>query len=267
MRIITWFTRVLTGALTVSLLSLLVGCGGSSEDKLVIGMELNYPPFEMKDERGNPSGVSVDMANALGESLGKKIEIRDISFEGLIPALQSDRLDCVISSMTITPERSEVVTFSDPYVRTGICMLVQKGSEVKVAEDLNQEGRRIAVKIGTTGDLYAREHLSKAEIVVLRDASNCALEVAQGKADAFIYDQISIYQFWQKHIDTTEALLKPIRQEDWGIAMQPDDAELQGQINAFLKDYREAGGFEELGDKWFEQWKDNFEQLGVSFVF
>lgn len=246
---------------------LLTGCGGGGGDPLVIGMELNYPPFEMKDTTGAPSGVSVDLANAMGEKLGREIVIRDMSFEGLIPALQSGRVDCVISSMTITPERSEAVSFSDPYVRTGICLLIQKDGEIQNASDLNKPGRRIAVKLGTTGDIYTKENMPEAEIAVLREASNCALEVAQGKADAFLYDQVSIYQFWQKHIDTTKALLTPVREEQWGIAVQKDDQELLGEINAFLEEYRSSGGFEKLGDKWFEEWKDNFEELGVSFVF
>src|SRR5690348_12058439 len=88
-------------------------------DVLRIGMELTYPPFEMVDEAGHPAGISVDIAKALGDYLGKKTVIRNIPFVGLIPALKSWKIDLIISSMTVTDERRRSIDFSDPYLRTG----------------------------------------------------------------------------------------------------------------------------------------------------
>ncbi len=246
----------------------LSGCGdGNPDNVLVVGMELSYPPFEMKDENGVPQGVSVDLAKALGKHLGQEIEIRDYAWIGLIPSLQSDRIDCVISSMTITSKRAKKVDFSDPYVRNGICMLVQKDGSVNSAADLKTPGRKIACKLGTTGHEWAQEHLPEASLIVLEDAGNCAMEVAQGKAEAFLYDQVSVYQHWKRHPETTRAILDPLRSEAWGIAVQKGNAALLEEINAFLKAYREAGQFEALGDKWLKEWKVSFEAMGVSFVF
>ena len=243
-------------------------CGdGNPDNVLIVGMELSYPPFEMKDESGEPQGVSIDLAKALGEHLNQEVEIRDYAWVGLIPSLQSDRIDCVISSMTITEERAEKIDFSDPYVRNGICMLVQKEGSVNNPEDLKQPGQRIACKLGTTGHIWAQEHLPEAKLIVLEDSGNCAMEVAQGKADAFLYDQVSIYQHWKRHPDTTRAILKPLRSEVWGIGVKKGNQELLDEINAFLKAYRDAGKFEELGDKWLKEWKVSFEEMGVSFVF
>lgn len=248
---------------------LLSSCGGDNpSDVLVIGMELNYPPFEMKDEAGVPEGVSIDMAYKLGEHLGMEVEIRDMAWVGLIPALQSGRIDCVISSMTITDERDKQIDFSDPYVKTGICLLVQKDGDIKDLDDLKTPNRRITCKLGTTGHTFAQENLPDAELAVLEDAALCALEVSQGRADAFIYDQISIAQFAiDQYPDTTTALLEPIRTEVWGLGLAEGDDELRDGINSFLTKFREEGGFDELGDKWLGDSKATFEQLGVEFVF
>ena len=86
---------------------------------LVVGMELAYPPFEMTDTSGKPAGVSVDLATDLAKSLGRPVVIQNISFDGLIPALKTGKVDLVISSMTATSERAKSIDFSDPYLATG----------------------------------------------------------------------------------------------------------------------------------------------------
>ncbi|MFW6287729.1 MAG: transporter substrate-binding domain-containing protein, partial [bacterium] len=96
------------------------------KDVIRIGMELKYPPFETKDESGNPMGASVDLARGLGEYLGKEIKIVDTPYPSLIPALMSGEIDLIISSMTITPVRAEKVDFSNPYTTSQLMMLVHK---------------------------------------------------------------------------------------------------------------------------------------------
>tara|TARA_R110002096_G_scaffold147671_21_gene307792 strand:- start:11865 stop:12653 length:789 start_codon:yes stop_codon:yes gene_type:complete len=254
--------------LLLPLALMMAGCKDANpDDVLVVGMELAYPPFEMKSQTGEPQGVSVDLAKALGEHLGQEVEILDFAWVGLIPSLQSGRIDCVISSMTITDQRAEKVSFSDPYVRNGICMLVQKNGPLNSPKDLTTPGLTIACKLGTTGHIWARENLPEAKLIVLEDSGNCAMEVAQGKADAFLYDQVSIFQHWKRNQETTRAILEPVRSEVWGIGVKKGNDELVAEINEFLKEYRESGKFDALGDKWLKEWKISFEKMGVSFVF
>jgi polar amino acid transport system substrate-binding protein len=237
------------------------------DDKLVVGMELAYPPFEMTDSLGTPAGISVDMANDLGKALGRKVVIENISFDGLIPALMSHKIDLIISSMTITPERGMTVEFSDPYLETGLCLLVSKKSPVKNVYDLNDPQRTVAVKKGTTGALYAADSLKKANVLVLDKESACVLEVVQGKADAFIYDQMSTYMNWHKNQNTTRAILTPFLKQYWGIAMRKGDPELKSKIDQFLKDYKLNGGFTRLGNKYLRDQKVLFEKMGYPFYF
>jgi polar amino acid transport system substrate-binding protein len=230
-------------------------------------MELSYPPFEMTDEQGKPAGVSVDLARALGQHLQRDIVIENIPFQGLLPALQTGKIDLVISSLTATPERAQSIDFSDPYVSTGLALLVGAKSPIKSAADLRTGQPTIAVKKGTTGYLYATQQLPQAKLLLLEKENACILEVAQGKADAFLYDQLSVWKAAREYPDTTRPLLSPFQKESWAIGLRKGDAELRGKVNEFLAKYRREGGFEKLGDRWLNEQKAAFQKLGVPFVF
>ena len=146
-------------------------------------------------------------------------------------------------------------------------MLVAKDSEIESVKDLAGGGKKVAVKLGTTGHSWARAYLGGVELIVLEDPAACVMEVVQKKAAAFIYDQISIYRHWQRHPDTTRALLTPIREETWGIGLRKNQPELLRQVNAWLREYREAGRFDELADRYMGEEKRDFESLGVPFIF
>jgi polar amino acid transport system substrate-binding protein len=235
-------------------------------DALRVGMELSYPPFEMANAQGQPEGVSVDLAGALAETLGRKLEILNIPFDGLIPSLKTRKIDLILSSMTATPERAKAIDFSDPYLATGLCLLVAKNSPVQKAADCDQPGRTVAVKQGTTGHLHARG-FKQARVLVLDRETACVLEVVQGKADAFLYDQMSVLKHWQQHPDTTRALLEPFQKERWAIGFRKGDEALRLQVNAFLRDFRARSGFETLGNRWLGPQKEAFRAAGIPFVF
>jgi len=230
-------------------------------------MELSYPPFEMTDPQGKPAGVSVDLAEALGAALGRPVEIRNISFDGLIPELKTGRIDLILSSMTETPERAQSIDFSEPYLHTGLALLVGKNSAVASVGDLDQPGRRVAVKNGTTGQLYARDHLARAQVLVFDGEEAAVLEVAQGKADAFIYDPMSVLRNAARHGEATRAILQPFQEEAWAIGLRKGDDALREQVNAFLRDYRARGGFDALGEKYLHEEKEAFRRQGIPFVF
>lgn len=242
----------------------LVGCAKKNTNQLVIGMELSYPPFEMTDEHNQPSGIGVEMARALAAYLHKDLVIENTAFVGLIPALQTRKIDLIISSMTATDERRQSIDFSDPYVRTGICPLFSARSDAQTPDDLNQPGRKVAVKNGTTGYTYAVAHLPRAQLLQLGDQASCVLEVIEGKADAFIYDQMSIYQFHKDNPQTTRAILTPIQHEDWAVGIRKGNDALRQQVNAFLSDFKAKHGLETLGEKYLHD-KDAFQGSGNPF--
>lgn len=284
-RIQTSITRrgLIAGAATMA--AALAGCsggqgaaGGSSAAAgsasdggartLRVAMELAYPPFETKDDAGNPSGVSVTFMQDFADAYGYDLQIDNISFDGLIPSLQTGKADAVMSSITITPEREEEVDFTDPYAMAQLAILAGSDSGVEQAEDLNQADKAVAVKTGSTGDVYATKNLANAQILRLADESACVTEVAQGRADGFLYDQLTIYRNNLANPDTTRAVFIPFQDpEAWGIAVASGNDELREELNAFIAESKENGEFDRLTEQYLADEKAAFDGLGFRWFF
>lgn len=284
-RIQTSITRrgLIAGAATMA--AALAGCsggqgaaGGSSAaagsasdggaHTLRVAMELAYPPFETKDDAGNPSGVSITFMQDFADAYGYDLQIDNISFDGLIPSLQTGKADAVMSSITITPEREEEVDFTDPYAMAQLAILAGADSGVEQAEDLNQADKTVAVKTGSTGDVYATKNLANAQILRLADESACVTEVAQGRADGFLYDQLTIYRNNLANPDTTRAVFIPFQDpEAWGIAVASGNDELREELNAFIAESKENGEFDRLTEQYLADEKAAFDELGFRWFF
>ena len=247
---------------------LFAGCHHASQEKpLRIGMDLSYPPFEMINDHGEPDGISVAMAQALSGYLHRPLQIENIPFAGLLPSLQTGKIDLIISSMTDTPERRKSIAFSDPYLTIGLGALVQQDAAIDSIHDLNQPGIKVAVRQGTTGQLWAQENLKQATLVVFDQEAAAVLEVIQKKVNAFLYDEMSVWKHHHEHPLETRALLSSLQQESWAIGLRLSDMELRERVNQFLKTFRAEKGFERLGDRYLEEQKKGFAQEGVPFVF
>jgi polar amino acid transport system substrate-binding protein len=220
---------------------------------LVVGMELKFWPFEYVDDKGGPVGFDVDVARAAAERLGVKLEIKDMEWTGLIPALSAGKIDLIISGITGTLERAKSITFSSPYFTTGLCALLstQKAPDIKNVDDLNAPGRTIAVKTGTTADLVATKRFPKATINRYPDETACAKDVAAGRVDAFFYDQISIAKHHKQNPETTRALLTPFTYEPFCIAIQKGDFDLWQWLEMFLTTIKADGTLDALRAKHF----------------
>ncbi len=258
-------------SLLILIIGLALGAIGCAHDEaeLVVGMELAYPPFETTDPEGNPMGISVDLAYALGEYLDRPVRIENTAWGGLIPALQSGKIDMILSSMTIRPDRLEQIDFSDPYADAYLALLVNQDSPVQLADDLNHPDRVLAVKTGTTGHLVAMDLFPEAAINTFNNENACVLEVAQGKADAFLYDQLTIYKNWKLNEATTRPVLEPFQDspEQWGIGIKKGNDELKNQINAFLQEFKASGGFDKLQETHLSEQKILFDELGIPLFF
>ncbi|MEJ5348172.1 MAG: transporter substrate-binding domain-containing protein [Desulfosoma sp.] len=215
---------------------------------LIVGMEVEYYPFEYADTKGNPMGFDVDLAKLIAQELGVQVEIKDIEWTGLIPALQSGKVDMVISGMTRTLERAKAVSFTEPYFVTGLCALlsVKRAADVNTVDQLNAPGRILAVKTGTTGDLVATKRFPNATINRFKDETACVREVVDGRADAFFYDQISIAKHHSQNKETTRAILKPFTYEPFAMAIRKGDFDFLNWLNTFLDTIKGDGRYDEL---------------------
>lgn len=274
---------LITACLMLISLSLFVaGCAGTATtpaattattapamQKLTVGMELAYPPFEMTDTANKPTGLSVDFAKALGQKLGREVVIENMAWAGLIPALETGKIDLIISSMTITEERKKTIDFSEPYAMSNLALLIAKDSPVTSYADLDQKGRKLAVKKGSTGHSYALANLKNAELMVFDKESACVLEVVQGKVDAFTYDQLTIFRNWKENEAKTRTNLAPYQQapEYWGVGLKKGNDALKAEVNAFIKDFRAQGGFDKLAETYLTDEKKTFDEMKIPFFF
>lgn len=240
----------------------------SKDNVLKVGMELAYPPFEMTDKEGNPVGVSVDLAKALAKYLNKEVQIENIAWSGLIPSLKTGKVDLIISSMTITDERKKSIDFSIPYAQSSLAVLANKNSDIKSILDLDEKGKVVAVKKGSTGHIYAVNNLKNAKILLFDKENACVLEVVQGKADGFLYDQLTIFKNYVQHKDTTIALLKPFQKdfEYWGIALKKNSP-LKTKVDEFIQKAKADGTFEKLAITHLKEAKETFDKLNIPFFF
>ncbi|MEN3939656.1 transporter substrate-binding domain-containing protein [Prosthecobacter sp. SYSU 5D2] len=241
--------------------------GCSREDVLVIGMDATYPPFEYKDAQGKITGVSVAIGNEIGKTLGKKVEYRNMSFDGLIPALKTGQIDLVISSLTANEQRRQSIDFSDPYVKTGLSILAAKDSTVQTAEDLRTPGRKLAVRVATTGEQWCRAELPEAKMVALDTDAACVLEVVNGTVDAWVYDQVSVMNYHAQQPERTRALLAPLREEVWAVGIKQGREDLKAQVNETLARMKKEQAFAKLADEYLARERDLMKAQGLPFVF
>jgi polar amino acid transport system substrate-binding protein len=233
--------------------------------QLRIGVEPGFIPFEMTLSNGEWIGFDVDMMEAFAKQLGVKLSFVDTKWDGIIPALMAGKFDLIVSGMTITEERKKAVLFSDPYYDAGLLVMISAAAKDKFKKlaDLDKPNIKVAVKQGTTGDIFAKKTIKNASILKLESEADAANSVLLGKVDAFIYDKPFLKLFAGMK-DSKAALLEDLlSQEQFGAAARPQDKNLIASFNEFLKAWRSSGGYAAAMDKHFVQmpWKSKIEKL------
>lgn len=221
--------------------------------KIVFGVAPGYFPFQMKAGKDEFIGYDIDIMNAIGEELGVEVEFRQFVFDGLISAVQTGEVDMVVAGVTITGKRALAVSLSDPYYKTGQAMMVAAGdTSTKSWEDLDVKGNKIAVGIGTTGSMLAKDLFKNAEVLDFEDFPIAATAMVQGQANAVIYDEpaIAVWNLQNEgQVRQTEGLISV---ENLGIVVKKNDFETLQWINSFLDSYVDSP--QELASRaeWFE---------------
>lgn len=218
---------------------------------LVAGMDAAYPPFGSRNSAtGEYEGFDVDVIRAIGRVEGFDVEIRNLAFDGLIPALKTGSIDLAINDITITPERAKNVAFSKRYYIAGLSVVVKKGyTAIRTAEDL--EGKVLAVSIGSTGEEAAR-NIPNAKVRVFNQMNECFLELRNGGVDAVIND-IPTNDYYatgagKRYVDSLPVALT---EEDLGIAVRKDNVEMLKHIDAGLAKIKANGEFAKIYARWF----------------
>ncbi|MBU8911187.1 MAG: transporter substrate-binding domain-containing protein [Desulfobacterales bacterium] len=223
--------------------------------QLRVGFESGYLPFEMTNTKGKYIGFDIDMGKALAKAMGVKWVPVNTAWDGIIPALVTDKFDVLISGMTVTQERNLAINFSAPYIVIGQAILLNKKHAGKVLsyKDLNDPKFIITSKLGTTGEQAVKRMIPKATYKSFEVETEAVMEVIQGNADATVYDLPLIEIMQNAHgKGKTVALTEPFTFEPLAMAIRKGDPDFLNYLNNFLRQYKNDGRYERAYAKWIQ---------------
>ena len=257
--------------LFVLLTSVFVLASCEAEGPLRVAMDLRYPPFETVDDMNNPEGISVDIALAFGEFIGREVEIVNTAFGSIIPALQAGEVDIAIASMSITAARDEVVDFSNPYFYFKIITLVNKefAEANNITEDSsietlrNSGGSFTGIANQVSASIPASLGITVTEAA---DLATAVENVVQGTADILLMSANPVVQAYAANPEETMVVWSSWQSSPIGMAVNEGNSELQQLANDFIATFDDEGGlYDILSAKYDAQIKTTLGRFGLEF--
>lgn len=244
---------------------------------LKVGVSATREPLTFVDKSGRVSGHDGELARRIGQQLNRPVEFFNMKFMALIPALESGKVDMILTGMTATEERKKHVNFSEPYFSNSQVILVRKPAaedvvttkqpapESKPASATDIENKRIGVLLGSVHDKYAIQHYPDATVMQYKTTSDLVLAVKSGKVDAAMYDSVPLQEILRYNSDLTmldETLFSfPI-----GIGINKENAELRSRFNQFLADIRKNGIYDDMFARWIVKGDNHMPDIESSAV-
>ena len=227
---------------------LVAGCG-KKEDVLIMGTNAEFPPYEFY-EGDEIVGIDAEFAAAIAEKLDMKLEIEDMAFDSIIPAVQSGKITFGAAGMTVTEDRQKQVDFSDSYY-TGRQVIIVKSDNTEITGPDDLTGKKIGVQQGTTGDIYATDDYGDENVDRYNKGVEAVQALSQNKLDAVIIDD----QPAQTFVEENEGLVileTEYVEEDYAMCFKQGNDELLEKINQAIKDLKEDGTFDEIVNKYIK---------------
>lgn len=213
--------------------------------KLVMVTNAEFPPYEFR-EGNDIVGIDAEIARAIADKLGMELEIEDMAFDSLIPAIQSGKADFTAAGMTVNEDRKKNVDFTDTYAEAAQVIIVKEDSAIKTPDDL--QGKKVGVQSGTTGDIYA-DDIADAEIQRFPKGIDAVMALTQGKLDAVIIDREPAKVFVKEN-QGLKVLDEAFTEEEYAIAVKKGNTELLEKMNGAIKELKESGELQKIVDKY-----------------
>ena len=250
-------SKIILSVLLAISLFFLVGCNKKEENvsqtgvnnDFIVGLTGDYPPFEFVRDK-KIVGFDIDLANEIASELGKKLHIKDMDFDGLIPALQIGRIDCIISAMTATDARKKNVDFSIQYYASEFAMLYRRDNPIKTVKDLNNS--IVGVQLGTSMENYLKTMLDQTEnleIISLKRTQAIVQELKLSRLDGVLVEEAQAKIFVQKYPELDYALFSA-DEMGYRIAFLKNSP-LKEQVDIVLHKLKNSGALDKLQNKWF----------------
>ncbi len=227
-----------------------------SRGELRVGVSGDMPPMNLLIKEEKVIGMDVDLATMMAEAMGVKLNLQRIDFQGLLPALESDRIDMIVSNMTMTPERNLKVAFVGPYFTSGKAFLTKRSSiaQAKGLPDVNNPQYTFAALKGSTSEAVIRNGAPQAKLLTTGTQNDAIQMVIDGKADAMIADYpICVVATYRHPAAGLVSVVAPVTYEPIGIAVPKGDPHLLNWLGNFLHSLEKAGYTNGLKEKWFAQ--------------
>lgn len=220
-------------------------------EKLYVGTNAEFYPFEYLED-GKIVGFDAELIEAIGKKLNKEIVWKNIAFDGLLPALQSKKIDVIIAGMTATPERKKFVNFSDPYFVSSQMIIVntddEKSKDITSYESLPNHS--VGVVLGYTGDV-AVSKLENIDVQRFNGASEAIMSLKAKKVQAVVIDSEPAKNY-VKNNKGLKLISTDIAKEEYSIAVSKENKKLAEDINLAYKELVNDGTFEKLITKYFK---------------
>ena len=215
---------------------LLMGAVSALADTLVMGTNASFPPYEYYED-GKIVGIDAEIAAAIAEKLGMTLEIQDMEFKAIIPAVTEGKIDFGMAGMTVTPERLQSVNFSETYAVGIQAIIVKEGSPITSVDDLYAEGAtwKVGVQDSTTGDIYCTDDFGEDRVSKFPVGADAVEALKTGKVDCVIIDNEPA----KAYVAANEGLMildTKYAEEDYAIAIALDNTELLDKVNGALQE-------------------------------
>jgi ABC-type amino acid transport substrate-binding protein len=252
-----------SAAVFICLIIIVTGCVTknnnhiNAQEKLRIGVTPNYPPL-IFETQNKIVGLEADFAGELSEHLDKHLVFVKLKWNELVPALLENKIDIIMSGMTVTKIRKIKINYTKPYMKTGQMALMKrtKAQKYQSVKSITNSSARIGVQKNTTGEIFVETYCPNAEKTCLENPKDCLYYFRGNRIDLFIYDAPGI--MWlaadnEAELTTSDFLLTH-EQLAWGIRKQ--NTELLQEINTIIEKWEQTGKLNSIIGKWIPRFEN-----------
>jgi polar amino acid transport system substrate-binding protein len=245
------------------LATMLSACGSAKDENVLrVGIDDTYPPMEYKDDAGANAGFDIEVANALGEKLGMKVEFVTTAWTAIFSALDANKYDCIISSLSITEERKKTLSYTRPYISNSQVIVVKKDTQ-GISSEKDLGGKIVCVQMGTTSDESCKEFMKKTPFKDYKQyekMTEALSELKIGRVDALVTDLVVAKYFVAKDPDSYTIVDTTLPKEPIGVAVKKANTDLSAKLDKALEDIMKDGTLKKISEKWFgEDMTSNIE--------
>lgn len=225
--------------------TIFAGCGKKESDTLIVGTEAGFAPYEYM-EGDKVVGVDMDIAQAIADSMGKELVIKNMDFDGALAAVQNGTVDFVAAGVSVNEERKKVMDFSDEYVdSTEVVVVNSANPAVSAVSDDDLADKIIGVQQGNIADFYVESNIAAKEIKRYTKFAQAAEDLKNSKIDCIVMDKYPAEELVSSNPEL--AILDGTLFEDkYAIAVKKGNTELLEKINAVIKELKESGKIDEF---------------------